>query len=822
DLNIQNGYLNFDFKTAAGKSFEVTAKIKVDRLEGSSLTSEEYTVSFPLAGTAGLSTYDAGGQPPELCYRLGDNTGLNDGKWHSALSFNLNLKRIVDDIAGKKGETGVTYKLNHVSAITLEGDGAAFKNISLSADSLLTDIKPISVKKSQWVNVDGTSGHFSAPNESELTMKMIERRNFKYNGLQQTTGYRDTVWSSDNPAIETVKRVSANVYNGLGQLISSDEMTETRQNSLTVNSPGTSLYGIVSKKDNVLYKDADLTYYENSMSPGDPLDFLSFEINAKYMEALRADDHGFYVDPQSPDTQSSEDFVLYVAAKVNDTATNSDKTEDVLIAVHITGNAADKVDGWRSPTKDEKIDEARGVKKVYDYYLLNHVDDNGNITDNSGLAIYDFGATESNGKKRIVDAREKGTLAIDRWFRIENINLSAMISDGPENGKILGDSTTYVFDHIKWFYIRGGSYTLRNMTVAEDKYKTHAEKISLSKSDWQVYASKATIIGNEGPSAPKSFILDINTDSSHDTGISPVDAAGNVQSLNYTGRNYMIFDYKNDTEALDTRDTFAISVSVTGRNGKAYSLTYYTTAEGFNKYENRSGGWMYIGMANDTGNVPYQNKYNVEYEAPTEEDPDGEKGDGFTTVMRDINQDLLDQFGTGLMRIGSVSMSTRGGKYQVRNLRFTAVTGAAPIAADTSGNIDYKASGVKDKETRVQRVSLDMKRWRAGTGNISITSAGKVTTSQRWDMKYNTQNQLLSYKEKSSSSTEQSVVSIKGAKDTPVSVTASPSQPRYPWTVTSGTAEFTLFVGDMHEDMENNNNVVIRFGSGRIGYRLTI
>jgi len=304
DLNITNGYLNFDVKGDASSSFIITVKVNV--VNGSNVSSD-YNVNFMTSDTFAAGHTEYAGA--DITYYLGKRSDLMDGQWHSALPLDLNLYKIIAGLGGNA-------KVDHVSYIKLSllgkpgqdaPENVSFKNISFSKDSLLTDIKPLSVKNMDWQEVDSVSGRteFTAPNQSELVMKHIERRNFKYNELQQITGYRDTIWSSDNPAVETVKTVSASVYNGMGQVISSDESTETRQNTLTVYSPGTSLYGIASKTDNILYKDANLKYYDSPISSGTPLPFLSFEFTAKNMEGLRADGHSLYPE---------EDFILYVAA----------------------------------------------------------------------------------------------------------------------------------------------------------------------------------------------------------------------------------------------------------------------------------------------------------------------------------------------------------------------------------------------------------------------------------------------------------------------------------------------------------------------------
>ena len=102
---------------------------------------------------------------------------------------------------------GLTF--DHVKSVKIQGKDVAIKNIAFSKDSLLDKIDPLSVVASQWENVQGSgSGSFDAPDQSESTTKLISRRNFTYNDLQQATGYKDKVWTSDNPDIFTIDTTS--------------------------------------------------------------------------------------------------------------------------------------------------------------------------------------------------------------------------------------------------------------------------------------------------------------------------------------------------------------------------------------------------------------------------------------------------------------------------------------------------------------------------------------------------------------------------------------------------------------------------------------
>ena len=180
----------------------------------------------------------------------------------------------------------------------------------------------------------------------------------------------------------------------------------------------------------------------------------------------------------------------------------------------------------------------------------------------------------------------------------------------------------------------------------------------------------------------------------------------------------------------------------------------------------------------------------------------------------------MDIFGTEVMSISNVSMTAEGGKYKVRNLRFT--SSETTYTRDSAGNISIE--GIKESRYKIS-LSMSKNRWKTTIGDSSLESAVDVTETKKWDMEYNALNQLISYEQMTTNADEKQLYHITGDDDLNSTLTLSPTTYES-FYLTSGTTEFTVFVGNIHEDTGDNQALTISLGnvegSGSTLYELVI
>ncbi|MBF0252175.1 MAG: hypothetical protein HQL29_00010 [Candidatus Omnitrophica bacterium] len=872
DIQLDRGYLTFDHNSTTGFIFTVCVEsdnkkvyqinIVVDGDVSDNMDTTAAINAIDVNTTTNLDTVD-GTVNGIITYHIA-NEDL--GNWQTT---GINLYKLFDKLELSDGnmEDGDFGAFDHIRTFRFEGldNGGSkkscdllLKNIAAGKDNVLTSVKNVELQQSILELYDTSSiipiitddqSVYVAPLKGSSIISVVGRRDFVYDSLQQNVSYRDVVWSSDDPDVTSERTVKGIVYNESSQIMSMNESAETYQNTLTVSSPGSTGYGIMSLTDYIPNKDANL--YKS---------FMSFDMKGKYIRDLVDEEFSVEILDNGEDKpeKSGEDYIIYLRVKIINKGTDFlDKGEDAIIAIHTsmpTNPETAAVDGLTAVGGMQDpigLNEAAGAEYQFNFYLLNHfeiyIDDKGVVQArkkaNDPLAdlfdIDDFGGEvtlkenysyaykDNSGNDQIISsdgtltasrlayAVMEGTLSIDQWLRLEDINVGQIVETmvdelGPKESNNWANAgftnekyriPGRTLDHVKWFFMRGGTYTINNLRMAEDEYKTSTVKVPLSNQSWQVYDGYSLVENANSDNGynfniDKGQVLMIHNDSAGQAGLTYTKG----QSIN-NAYNLMTFGFKYDTQNEKPYDYFVITVSVKDTFDKSYSLSYFLDQGTYSrvKYE-KGGGYAHISLDGKENLASLMSDENKDQ-------------DGFITIARDIDRDLFDLFGVNRGKGGlSFSIGTRAGKYLIRDFRFSNINmkSGDPYIANYNNSVDMK----KISETsRRETISMNKNNWKLGIGDVSIGSEKRIKSAQKWGMEYNDVNQLISFNEKSANSGQKTVYQISNSSDKTISGLFIPENVDHPEYITAGTSEFTLFVGKTHEDSQDNGQVSISVGN---------